>query len=59
VPGARMHRGRKSLLSTTDAEIVTPLVPENIGRAVAAKADSLVTAGARCQLNLKKYAYPG
>jgi heterodisulfide reductase subunit B2 len=53
VPDALMHRCCGSFLSATDPEIVTPLVKEIIGSAVAAKADCLVTACARCQLNLE------
>ena len=53
VPDALMHRCCGSFLSATDPEIVTPLVQEIIGSAVAAKADCLVTACAMCQLNLE------
>ena len=53
VPDALMHRCCGSFLSATDPEIVTPLVQEIIGSAVAAKADCLVTACALCQLNLE------
>ena len=53
VPDALMHRCCGSFLSATDPEIVTPLVQEIIGSAVAAKADCMVTACAMCQLNLE------
>lgn len=53
VPDALMHRCCGSFLSATDPEIVTPLVQEILGSAVAAKADCLVTACAMCQLNLE------
>ena len=53
VHDALMHRCCGSFLSATDPEIVTPLVQEIIGSAVAAKADCVVTACAMCQLNLE------
>ena len=53
VPDALMHRCCGSFLSATDPKIVTPLVQEILGSAVAAKADCIVTACAMCQLNLE------
>ncbi|MFZ5448906.1 MAG: CoB--CoM heterodisulfide reductase iron-sulfur subunit B family protein [Thermodesulfobacteriota bacterium] len=53
VPHALTYRCCGSFLSATDPEIVTPLVQEIIGSAVATKADCLVTACAMCQLNLE------
>ena len=53
VDTALSYRCCGSFLSATDPEVVTPLVNEIIERAVAAKANCLVTACAMCQLNLE------
>ena len=53
VTTALSYRCCGSFLSATDPEVVTPLVNEIIERAVAAKANCLVTACAMCQLNLE------
>jgi heterodisulfide reductase subunit B2 len=53
VTTALSHRCCGSFLSATDPEVVTPLVNEIIGSAVAARANCLVTACAMCQLNLE------
>ena len=50
---ALSYRCCGSFLSATDPEVVTPLVNEIIGSAVAAQANCLVTACAMCQLNLE------
>jgi heterodisulfide reductase subunit B len=53
VTTALSHRCCGSFLSATDPEVVTTLVNEIIGSAVASKANCLVTACAMCQLNLE------
>ena len=50
---AYTHRCCGSFLSATDPALVTPLVNDIIGSAVAAGANSVVTACAMCQLNLE------